>query len=89
MLDDVTNTLTVIQITNGNFFGGFTEECWREYGFSVDDPNAFIFSLIDEDYKPFKPKVAYTHYAVYTGEDCGPSFERKGDSSRDNFIASD
>lgn len=73
--DGFLNTLTVIKTTNGNVLGGFTE-----YGINVYDPNAFIFSLINEEnlkIRKFKTEVnwQYCHYAVYMDKDCGPSFE--------------
>jgi hypothetical protein len=49
----------VIQSENGNVFGGFIEEEWSSLQI-VTDPNAFIFSLINYDNKPFK--VMWSNY---------------------------
>ena len=48
------NTLTVIKSESGNVFGGYTDKCWHSKGGLVSDPNAFIFSLINKEDKPFK-----------------------------------
>lgn len=78
------NTLTVILTTNGNVFGGFTEKHWigNKDGINVYDPNAFIFSLINKDNKPFKTKISsnFAHSAVHIRNDCGPSFGGNHDS---------
>ena len=53
--DGMENTLTVIKSESGNVFGGYTGKAWTsgvsEY---FTDPNAFIFSLINEEKKSFK-----------------------------------
>lgn len=46
------NTITVIKSSNGNIFGGYAERSPSING--VLDQNAFIFSLINKDDKPFK-----------------------------------
>jgi len=52
--DGIANTLTVIKANSGNIFGGFTEQKWHSRGGFVTDPNAFIFSLVNKEEKPFK-----------------------------------
>jgi hypothetical protein len=52
--DGIANTLTVIKTKNGNIFGGFTEQKWHSRGAFVTDPNAFLFSLVNKEEKPFK-----------------------------------
>jgi len=51
--DGITETLTVIKSTNGNIFGGFAKQAWRSQG-NVTDTNAFLYSLINKENKPFK-----------------------------------
>jgi len=46
--DDKPNTLVVIKSTNGNVFGGYTEQTWNHTNGYKTDPNAFIFSLINK-----------------------------------------
>ena len=52
--DGIANTLTIIKAKSGNIFGGFTEQKWHSRGAFVTDPNAFLFSLVNEEEKPFK-----------------------------------
>jgi hypothetical protein len=65
--DNKTNTLTVIKTTNGNVFGGYTEQTWNyndsyseqtwnNTGGYKADPNSFIFSLINKLNEPIKIK---------------------------------
>lgn len=54
----------MIKTTNGNIFGGFTEEVWSSTDGSVYDSNAFIFSLINKDGKPFKVMCSNNEYAI-------------------------
>ena len=50
----VANTLTIIKSTSGNIFGGFAEKAWISSGQWVQDPKAYIFSIVNKDNKPFK-----------------------------------
>jgi len=77
--DDKPNTLVVIKSTNGNVFGGYTEQSWTGSGFKTD-PNAFIFSLINEDSEPLKIKCDRPDEAIYCSTEYGPNF---GDSDID------
>jgi len=43
--DDIPFTLTIIKSTEGNKFGGFTEETWEGIDSAKKDYNAFCFSL--------------------------------------------
>jgi len=53
-----TNTLTVIKTTNGDIFGGYTEQAWHSKGGTVTDLQAFIFSLSNQENNPFKAKCS-------------------------------
>ncbi len=73
--DGIPNTLTIIKSTKGNIFGGFTEQAWNSYDEFVADPNAFIFSLINKEYKPFKAKcTGNCRRAIYSHRSSGPTF---------------
>jgi hypothetical protein len=54
--DSKPNTLIIIKSTNGNVFGGYTEQSWEHIGNYKADRNAFIFSLINLENKPLKIK---------------------------------
>ena len=45
--DNKPNTLVIIKSTNGNVFGGYTEQSWSGIGCEADS-NAFIFSFINK-----------------------------------------
>jgi hypothetical protein len=75
--DGIGQTLTVIQSTTGNIFGGYTEAEWDESGCYKRDPCAFMFSLTNQDDEPVKmnliqEKSAKT--AIWCGPKCGPTF---------------
>ncbi len=76
--DGVPNTLTVVQTTLGNVFGGFTEKAWNSTGGWVKDTNAYIFSLINKDENPF---VAFhsAYDSICLSESSGPLFGEGAD----------
>jgi len=84
--DTAANTLTIIKSKNGNIFGGFTEKAWDSSAenFTVD-PNAFIFSLVNKENKPFKAMCQHSTYAIYCNTSYGPTFG----GSHDIYISSD
>jgi len=71
--DKKTNTLTVIKSTNGNIFGGYTEQTWNHTGDYKADPNSFIFSLINMLNEPIKMKCSQNH-GIYCNSSYGPTF---------------
>lgn len=77
------NTLTIIKSTNGNIFGGYTDAQWDETGLTKKDPNAFIFSLVNEQNKPAKMKCL-NGFGITGHSSCGPVFGQY--SSSDIFI---
>jgi hypothetical protein len=53
----------IIKSSNGNVFGGYTEQSWSNTGpvsefIDKSDPNAFIFSLINKENRPLKKKFS-------------------------------
>ena len=76
--DGIANTLTVIESTNGNIFGGFTEKAWNSNEESTMDRNAFIFSLANAKNKPFKAFHREDKCAVHGSPDFGPIFASEG-----------
>jgi hypothetical protein len=71
--DNQSNTFVIIKSTNGNVFGGFTEQNWVGQAFR-SDPNAFIFSFINKDDKSIIMKSLGTSHAIYGASFCGPTF---------------
>jgi len=45
--DSYQNSLVIIKSTNGNVFGGYTEQNWSGASQWKSDPNAFLFSFIN------------------------------------------
>jgi hypothetical protein len=75
--DGHSNTLTILKAAESEFvFGGFTTADWNSTGGYKSDPNAFIFSLINNDNKPLKIKAhpGYHDHAIRCDSKCGPSF---------------
>jgi hypothetical protein len=71
--DDQPNTFIIIKSTNGNVFGGYTEQSWSGSGYKAD-PNAFLFSLINQDSEPLKMKCISSDEAIYCSTKYGPNF---------------
>jgi hypothetical protein len=64
--DDKPNTLVIIKSTNGNVFGGYTEQSWFAIGYESDsvnklDLNSFIFSLINKDNESLLIKCSHNN----------------------------
>ena len=78
--DNKSNTLTIIKSTNGNIFGGYTDKAWMSDDEYHSDPNAFLFSLVNNDDIPFKVKVSSNgQTAIECHSSFGPSFGRGHD----------
>ena len=86
--DGISNTLTVIKSTNGNVFGGYTEQQWNLEGGTVTDPKAYLFSLINKKNKRFKVTCSNEN-AIICNRNCGPSFGGDGHKFKDLVILSD
>ena len=63
-------TLTLIRNTRGYRCGGFTSKNWSSCNSTVNDPNAFLFSL---EYKEKYPSYDGTN-AIYDHSSYGPTF---------------
>jgi hypothetical protein len=73
--DGKSSTLTIIKAKSSGFiFGGYTEAEWDSCEEDKSDPNAFIFSLINEDNKPCKINVSDPNKAIFCSSRCGPIF---------------
>ncbi len=88
--DGISNTITVIKATNGNVFGGFTVKAWQSNNLDVTDSRAYIFSLINEEDRPFKVVCSNEgQYAICGDLNFGPCFGGDGITLRDIVIMSD
>jgi len=68
------NTLIIIKTTNGNIFGGYTEQDWSGFQFK-NDQNAFIFSFINkEENKKLKMKCLKPENAIFSFDQVGIVF---------------
>ena len=73
--DNINNTVTVIMNDIGYVFGGYTSVTWNSRCFSVEDSNAYIFSL-RRYHKSNGQKfmIKYPKYAINACTIYGPSF---------------
>jgi hypothetical protein len=73
--DNFPNTLTIIKVKDQpHIFGGYTEATWEGQGYK-QDPNAFIFSLVNGDNKPIKMKANQNiQNAIKCYSSYGPTF---------------
>ena len=68
--DNKNDVLVIIKTKNGLIFGGYTEIGFKNYGESIKDENAFVFSYSKEKiYENIKDKSA-----IYCNENYGPCF---------------
>ena len=71
--DGKANTITIIQNNLNYVFGGYASKVWHSKNVSIEDGNAFIFSLrrngisTNEKYKVTKPQNAYAGYYLVSG----------------------
>jgi len=72
--DGIANALTIIKSEHGNIFGGFTEKARVSADQYVADPEAFIFSLINKENKPFEAMCTNSTNAIYCYSYFGPTF---------------
>jgi hypothetical protein len=77
--DGHANTLTLIEDTAGNIFGGFTPLQWESSdGFKADRSlKSFLFTLKNPHNFPamkFALKAEKKDHAVYCSSSCGPNF---------------
>jgi len=89
--DNKPNTFIIIKSTNGNVFGGYTEQTWNHNGGYKADPNSFIFSLINKLNEPIK--IKWSRYnGIYCEKSHGPAFGGHdliiADKSNTNSISS-
>ena len=65
--NNISKTLIIIKVKDKpHIFGGYTEATWEGYGTFKQDPNAFIFSLVNDDNGPIKMTILnqYIHTAI-------------------------
>ena len=74
--DEIPKTLTIIKVKDKpHIFGGYTEATWEGNIINKQDPNAFIFSLVNNDNKPIKMKINQNgQNAIYCYRTWGPTF---------------
>ena len=73
--NDKPNTLTIVQSTNGNIFGGFTSAQWDLSSSWQFDKSAFIYSLVNKENRPllFEHSSSDTS-SIYSSPSYGPLF---------------
>ena len=59
------NCLTIMKSENGNVFGGYIDGAWNKKNEFMEDENAYLFSLINKDDKPFKIKCSVPEDAAF------------------------
>ena len=72
--DGQSNTLSVIRTNLGFVFGGFTTKPWSGKVVYENDPEAFIFSLINSKNTPMKFDCKTPKHAIRCNSDRGPTF---------------
>ena len=69
------NTITIIKKSFNFIFGGYASSAWNSYGNSINDPNAFLFSLrrAGVSFK-YRFTIKQTEHALYGNSNYGPIF---------------
>lgn len=85
--DDLPNTLTIINSTEGNIFGGFSDVTWDSFSGYKESKNAFIFSLVNKKQQPFRVNIHpnETNYAIYCSKYFGPIFGGRWTTDHDDI----
>jgi len=68
--DDAPSTLTVLRSTNGNIFGGYSDQTWQVTNNYKNSKNCWLFSIDHKEKYPVKINT----YATYTNSAYGPAF---------------
>ena len=78
--DNKEKIIILIKSDKGNIFGGYASKSWKTEHFSYqDDPNCFLFSLINMyNTKPIKFPIKNSQYALYYRTDFGALFGSSG-----------
>ena len=88
--DNKEKIIILIKSDKGNIFGGYASKSWKIEHFSYqDDPNCFLFSLINMyNTKPKKFQIKNSQYALYYRTDFGALFGSVGNDLglRKNFV---
>ena len=73
--DNKPNTLTIVQSTSGNIFGGFTSAEWNPTDSWQEDKRSFIFSLVNKENRQllFEFSSKITH-SIGSFKESGPEF---------------
>ena len=71
--DSYQNSLVIIKSTNGNVFGGYTQQSWSGNTEYKSDPNAFLFSFINQ-HKTKLIMKCNNQNAICTNRRYGPLF---------------
>lgn len=74
--NDKAHNLVVIKSTQDNVFGGYTDQDWSGNRIFKNDPNSFIFSLINKQNKPTVIKCNEYEHAIFCDSFYGPIFGR-------------
>lgn len=82
---DLKGTFVLIKSANGFIFGGYTEQNWSGDNVYKQDPNAFVFSLVNKYNKPLILECCMPEYAIYCRQDYGPTFG----GGHDLYVCSD
>jgi hypothetical protein len=84
--NNISKTLTIIKVKDKpHIFGGYTEATWEGEEYK-EDPNAFIFSLVNDDNEPIKMKLyKNTKNSIW----CHPLFGPTFGAGNDFYISSD
>ena len=73
--NNYTRTLTVVQTTKGYVFGGYTSVAWDSTSCFKADPNAFLFSLLNQRATPLlMPAMADDKCSIYCNFAYCPTF---------------
>ena len=80
LCDHKPNTLTIVNSSNGNIFGGFTSAQWNSTVSLDYDKSAFIFSLVNKENRPLIFEQSSSEkYSIGSYKNCGPIFGRAHD----------
>jgi hypothetical protein len=81
--DNRGKTITFIECTQGNRFGGYSEQPWDQSGGVKTDSNAFIFSLN----KNKKLSIKSGYYSIHCNSSYGPIFGYNSNGNYDLVVS--
>ena len=84
--DSIEKTITIIESDENHILGGYTDKAWSSKEEYINDPDAFLFNLVNSSYQPLKIKCSDSEHAIFNNADNDPIFGKGSKGKADLSI---